>query len=589
MPTKQRFDCFEVDLAAGRLLKHGSRIHLREQSFRVLELLLARPGEVVTREELRQRLWPTDVFVDFENNLNAAVARLREALGDSAERPRFIETLPKRGYRFVATVEQPAVAPAAGQTKRVRLLVLPFVNSSGDPAQESFSDAITDDVITELAALAPGELAVIARTTAMRYKGTQKDVARIGRELKVDYIVEGGVRRAGDRIGINLQVVRSGDQEHVFAKRYDEDSAEVFGLQGRIAREIADHVGSAAAVGSISARAVGPGRATRKPTDDVVAYNEYVQGLHYLDHLGTGSRGHETARAHLEKALARDSEFALAHEALAQMYLTLGYVGSMPPRDAFAAGILHAVRALEIDNTRAETHALIAQFHKQHGYDWPDIERELANALELNPASPMVRMWYAIGWLMPQGRIHEAVTELDRALERDPLSYLLHYWRTIMLSLAREPDRVIDGARLLIELDPTAAYGWWLLGVGSSRKGLVDEAIAALQKAVDLSAGLAFMLGWFGLVLGLSGRADEARGVLERLEAVGRTTYVPPASAAWVHLGLGDVDRAFEWLDRAVDAHDQLMMPIKSYVFFDPIRNDPRFTALLCKMNLTAG
>ena len=586
MSTPLRFDCFEVDLAAGRLLKHGIRIHLREQSFRVLEQLLAQPGDVVTREDLRRQLWSSDVFVDFENNLNAAVARLREALGDSAEQPRFIETLPKRGYRFIAPVTQPPPVPAAAPPKRVRLLVLPFVNASGDPAQEFFSDAMTDDVITELAAMAPGELAVIARTTAMRYKGSHKDVLRIGRDLKADYVVEGGVRRADGRIYVNAQVIRAGDQEHVFAKRYDESAAEVFRLQGRIAREIADSVGTEAGIQVIRDRAIGGHRVTRMPTADVTAYNEYVQGLFHLDHMIADSGDHLKAKLHLERALARDPEFALAHEAMAQVYWIVGYTGLMPPKDAFAAGILHAVRALAIDNTRAEVHALIAQYHKQLGYDWPVIERELTRALELDPASPLVRMLYAVGLLMPQARLGDAIAELDLALERDPLSYQLHYWRTIMLILDRQADRVIAQARLLIELDPEAAPGWWLLGVALTRTGRFEEGLAAVRKAVELSGAAAWSTGWLGLVLGLGGRTDEAAAVLERLETMSRTAYVAPASFAWVYLGLKDLDRAFEWLDRAVDAHDQLMMPIKSYVFFDPIRDDPRFHALLRKMHL---
>jgi TolB-like protein len=588
MSTPMRFDCFEVDLAAGRLLKHGIRIHLREQSFQVLELLLARPGEVVTREDLRQRLWPTEVFVDFENNLNTAVARLREALGDSAEHPSFIETLPKRGYRLIAPVTQLASVPAAAPPRRVRLLVLPFVNMSGDPAQDSLSDAMTDDVIAELAALALDKLAVIARTTAMRYKGGREDVTEIGRDLKVDYVVEGAVRRTGDRVSVNAQVVRSGDQEHVFARRYDGTSAEMFALQGRIAREIADRVGTEAGIQGIRDRAAGGHRATRMPTADVTAYNEYVQGLFHLDHMTADSSDHSKAKLHLERALARDPDFALAHEAMVQVYWILGYTGLMPPRDAFAAGILHAVRALAIDNTRAEIHALIAQYHKQLGYDWAVIERELTRALELDPASPLVRMLYAVGLLMPQGRLGDAIAELDLALERDPLSYQLHYWRTIMLILDRQADRVIAEARLLMELGPKAAPGWWLLGVALTRTGHFDEGLAAVRRAAELSGDAAWSTGWLGLVSGLGGRADEARGVLDRLETMSRTAYVPPASFAWVYLGLREVDRAFEWLDRAVDAHDQLMMPIKSYAFFDPIRNDPRFAALLRKMNLAA-
>jgi len=586
MSTPLRFDCFEVDLAAGRLLKHGIRIHLREQSFRVLEQLLAHPGDVVTREDLRRQLWSSDVFVDFENNLNAAVARLREALGDSADHPRFIETLPKRGYRFIAPVTRPASVPAAAPPKRVRLLVLPFVNASGDPAQEFVSDTMTDDVITELAALAPDNLAVIARTTAMRYKGGGKDVSEIGRDLKADYVVEGAVRRAEGRVNVNVQVVRSGDQEHVFARRYDEASADMFALQGRIAREIADRVGAEAGIQVIRDRAIGGHRVTRMPTADVTAYNDYVQGLFHLDHMTADSSDHSKAKLHLERALARDPDFALAHEAMVQVYWILGYTGLMPPKDAFAAGILHAVRALAIDNTRAEVHALIAQYHKQLGYDWPVIERELTRALALDPASPLVRMLHAVGLLMPQGRLGDAIAELDLALERDPLSYQLHYWRTIMLILDRQADRVITQARLLIELDPEAAPGWWLLGVALTRTGRFEEGLAAVRKAVELSGAAAWSTGWLGLVLGLGGRTDEAAAVLERLETMSRTAYVAPASFAWVYLGLKDLDRAFEWLDRAVDAHDQLMMPIKSYVFFDPIRDDPRFQALLRKMRL---
>ena len=210
MPTSLRFDCFEVDLAGGQLFKRGARIHLREQSFQVLAMLLERPGQVVTREELRRRLWPDEVFVDFDNNLNTAIARLREVLNDSPEHPRYIETLPKRGYRFMASLSGPGPAPERARAQRVRVVVLPFVNLSGDPGQEHVSDAVTDDIITELASAAPEHLAVIARTTAMYYKSRSKDVTRIGRELSVDYVVEGGVRRVDDRIGINVQVISLG-------------------------------------------------------------------------------------------------------------------------------------------------------------------------------------------------------------------------------------------------------------------------------------------------------------------------------------------------------------------------------------------
>ncbi|MGE5360738.1 MAG: winged helix-turn-helix domain-containing protein [Bacteroidales bacterium] len=574
-----RFDCYEVDLAAGQVHKRGAPLRLPDQQFRVLASLLERPGQVVTREDLRRRLWPDDVFVDFENNLNIAVARLRQVLGDSAERPRFVETLPKRGYRFVADVFDATPAPEIPGAAHDRVVVLPFANLTGDPGRDYLSDAMTEEVITELAALAP-DLGVIARTTAMRYKGTRKDVTRIGRELNVQYVVEGGVCPDGDRIAITAQLIRVSDQTHVWARRYEGPSGDLFSLRTSVARAIAGTLGMES-----GERSVGRGGATGRTSPDPIACNEYIQGRYYLDRMDL--RNYSDVRSHLEKSIARDPGFALAHEALAQMYWLLGYGGFMPPRDAFGAGVLHAVRAIEIDGARAETRALVAQYRKQLDYDWPEIERELSSALQMNPASSLVRLLYAVGWLMPQGRIQDAIAELGRALEWDPLSYHVHHWLTVMFVLAHDWDRTVDQARLLIELEPDVPLGPWLLAVGLRGKGLLDESVAAQRRAVDLSGGTPMMLGWLGLILGLSGRADEALAVLDHLEALARTTtYVPPSSFAWVYLGLRHVDRAFEWLDRAIDARDQFMAPIKTYAFLDPIRNDPRFAALLRKMKL---
>jgi TolB-like protein len=219
--------------AAGQIYRRGVRLRLPDRSFRVLAALLEHPGQAVTREDLRRRLWPGEVFVDFDNILNTAVARLRDALHDSADRPRLIETLPKRGYRFIASVSEPAAAAGIARPERLRLLVLPFANSSGDAAQEYVSDAMTDEVITELARVAPDWLAVIARTTAMRYKGSRKDVARIGRELQVDYVVEGGVRHACDAVAVNVQLIRARDQTHVWARKYEGRSDDVVGSRNQ--------------------------------------------------------------------------------------------------------------------------------------------------------------------------------------------------------------------------------------------------------------------------------------------------------------------------------------------------------------------
>ena len=586
MAKTVRFDTFEVDLAAGQLYRRGVKVGLREQSFQVLAYLLEQPGEVITREQLQDRLWPADVFVDFENNLNTAVARLREALGDSAERPRFIETLPKRGYRFVASVSEAPCAAERPSVPTARIVVLPFLNLSGDPAQEYFSDAMTDEIITELAALAPEALSVIARTTAMRYKGSHKDVARIAHELSVEYIVEGGVRRNEDRMTLNVQLVRASNQTNVFAKRYQAELRDIFKTENSVARDIAAHIDNVHIVEAIRTTQSVNAPDRRPRTQNLRAYDEYRQGR---SHLGRGTpEGFEKARQHFAEAVARDSGFALAYDGLAEIYWYLAYFGFMAPKDAFATGVLYAIRALEIDSSLGETHALLGLYHKQLAYDWPELAREMARALELSPTSPIVRERYAFNVLMPHARHDEAVAQLELALEWDPLSVSVRSHLGAVLLLWRRYDRAMEEAKRVLDLEPRSYWGHAMMGSCFRDQRIFDKAIAAYRTALELSGGSSSMLGWLGMSLALGGEAAEARTFLARLDERAARAYVPPTSFAWIHLGLREIDSAFEWLERAIDARDQFIMPIKSYWFFDPIRSDPRFAALLHKMRLDA-
>ncbi len=586
MSHSVRFDCFELDLAAGRLLKHGIRIGLPGQSVQVLTALLERPGEVVPREELRRRLWPDEVFVDFDNNLNTAVARLREALGDSAERPRFIETLPKRGYRFTAAVAE--LPSAETQPRRARLAVLPFVNLSGDPAQEYFSDAMTDEIITALASVAPEHLAVIARTTAMHYKGTHQDVAHIGRELHVDYVVEGGVLRWNDQLGINVQLIQTSDQAHLFAKKYDAAMRDVFNLHTCIAQEIASRL--PAIQDRVGDEIIPAEQVRHKPTEDLVAYNEYIKGRYELWKVTPEALA--KAKQHFEAAVARDPEFALAYCALAQVYWYIGFGGFAPSKQTDPVGRFYALRAIEIDPALAESHALLSYYPKQRHYneplcyyDWAASLKDAVRARELNPRSPLVQVRYAIV-LMVLGRLEESAAELEQALESDPLSLELRNWFVEVLCLGRQGERALEQARQLVELEPGHFISHWLLGHAYLALERYEESAGATRRAVELCGGLPLPLGWLGLSVGLGGHPAEARAILERLHAIAKQAYVPPTCFAWTHLGLGEIDEAFVWMDRAVDAPDRMMSPIKNYPFFDPLRGDPRFTALLRKMNL---
>ena len=580
-----RFDCYEVDLAGGQVYKRGVRLPLREQSFRVLASLVEHPGQAVTREDLRRQLWPDEVFVDYDNILNSAIARLREALGDSANQPRYIETLPKHGYRFIAPVSEPNATAEAAPARRPRLLVLPFVNSSGDPAQEYFIDAVTDEVITELAALTPGELAVIARTTAMHYKGTHKDVSRIGREVTVDYVVEGAVRRVDDRVGISVQLVRVSDQTHVFAKRFEADLGDIFDVYGSVAQAVAAQIGIPAVAEGHAASSAVAARPPRKPPADLVAYNCYIQGRYLLERPGS-PEGWVKARECMEAAIARDPQFALAYAGLAELWWLAGFFGMIPPKNALPQGTFNALRAVEIDSSLADAHALLAQYRKQVDFNWGEVRREMALALELNPDSPTVLMRYATTGLMPFGRVEEAAAELERAVELDPLAMHPRFWLEIMLWLGRRYERAIEQGQLAVELAPADFVPHYTIGLVYRDAGMFDQAIAAHRKAVDLSGGGPLMLGALGLALAQSGDKAGARALLERLRAMPPKVYVPPTSFAFIHIGLVEIDEFFEWMDRAIDERDHMITPIKTYPFFDPVRDDPRYLGLLRRMNL---
>jgi TolB-like protein/Tfp pilus assembly protein PilF len=575
VPEILRFGAFEADLAAGRLLKHGVRINLRKQSFEVLASLLESRGNMVTRDDLRRRLWPDAVFVDFDNGLNSAIGRLRAALGDSAERPLYIETLPKYGYRFIAKVSAPAVEPVRPSPPASRIVVLPFLNLSGDAGQDFLSEAMTDEIIGALAELAADSLAVIARTTAMHYRGTHKDVARIARELRVDYVVEGAVRPDAAKMALNVQLIRASDQAHVWAGSYETALGDLFTLRHTIAETIAARL-------HVPPRKDGAS-ATKKPTDDLEAYTLYLKGRHHL--MLQTAQDFAAAKECFERAVALDPRFALAYDALAELHWYLGFVGLAAPTAVAGIGMFYALRALEIDNALAETHALLGIFRLSlPDFDSDDVKRHYERARALNPSSPLVRIRYAIGMLLFERRIEEAIAETEAALESDPLSLFMLAWYGFFLWLDRQYDRAMQQGRLMVEIDPTHYGGYWTSAMYCREKGLFDEAIAAHRRAVELTGGSPLMLGWMGLTLGRAGHVTEAREVLEQLRAAAERTYVPPSSFAWTYLGLRDIDNTFAWLNRAVDACDLMVIPLETFPFLDALRADPRYPVLLRKL-----
>jgi tetratricopeptide (TPR) repeat protein len=447
---------------------------------------------------------------------------------------------------------------------------------------------MTDEIITELAALAPDELAVIARTTAMRYKGTHKDVSRIGRELTVDYVVDGAVRRHDDHVVITMQLVRVSDQAHVFAKRDEADLGDIFNVYQGLARAIGAQIGIPSVLDDQAASAAVAARPPRKPTADLVAYNCYIQGRYHLDR-GESPASWMKAREYLEAAIAHDPQFALAHDGLADLWWHAGFFGMVPPRDALSKGIVNAMRAVEIDGSLAQAHALLAQYRKQLDYNWDEVSRGMALALELDPVSPVVLTRHAVTALMPFGRVEEAAAELEKAVELDPLAMFPLFprmWLAIMLWLGRRYDRAIEQGQVVLDLAPEHFVSQFGIGMVYRDARMFDQAIAAHRRAVELSGGAPLMLGVLGLALAQSGDEAGARAVIERLRRMPPTVYVAPSNFAWIHLGLGELDEFFACMGRAIDERDHMIMPIKTYPFLDPVRDDPRYLGLLRRLNL---
>jgi serine/threonine-protein kinase len=466
-----------------------------------------------------------------------------------------------------------ALKQVGGSAPVPAIAVLPFTNMSDDKEDEYFSDGLTEEVINALTKIAG--LRVTARTSSFAFRGKEQDIREIGARLAVDNILEGSVRRAGNRIRVTVQLIKVSDACHLWSERYEREITDVFAIQDEISQVIADKL----RVGFGQER-----RTSRRPTDNLEAYNLYLQGRYHLSKFTP--EGFAKAKQCFEQAVALDPSFALAYDALSEFYWYLGFFGFIPPKEAFLTGIWAALRAVEIDDTLAETHALIGMYRKELDYNWLEVKREMNRALDLNPSSSTVRIRNVLSGLMPLGRMKESVEELKIVIESDPLSLFARWWLGIMYFLARDNDFALEQAQFIIDTDSSYYPGHWLRGLICLEKGALGEAVAEFREAVVLSGSVPLMLGWLGLGLARAGEAAAAGALLDRLAGISRTAYVPPSSFAWIHLGLGNADEAFTWMERAIDARDPMIVPIKTYPFLDPLRSDPRFHALLRKMNL---
>jgi serine/threonine-protein kinase len=464
------------------------------------------------------------------------------------------------------------VEPAVS-TQVASIAVLPFLNLTGNKENEYFADGLVEGIINALTRVP--SLRVIARTSAFAFRNQVQDVREIGARLGVEQVLEGSVQRSDARIRITVQLIDASTGGHLWGEHYDRRITDVFAIQDDIARSI---------IGRFHADPGARASVARRPTNDMEAYDLYLRGRYHLSRWTPESMAR--ARQCLESAITRDPEFALAYDSLGELDWYGACFGLEAPRVALSRGIYAVLRALEIDPTLAESHALLGMYRKELDYNWAEVDRELQRALELSPSSPLVHLRYALCCPLPAGRMDETVAEVEFALQSDPLSLFVRWWMMGMCLCARRLEQAMAQARVMQEIDPTYFLSWVGMAWVDMAAGRLDSATTALSRARELSGGAPLTIGFLSLVLGLQGSQSEARALLAQLEEASRLTYVPATCVAWAYLGLGQVDEAFRHFDRAVDERDAFMIPIKSNPFLDPLRGDPRFHALLRKMNL---
>jgi TolB-like protein/DNA-binding winged helix-turn-helix (wHTH) protein/Flp pilus assembly protein TadD len=644
-----RFGAFELDLRTGELRKAGVRVNLPEQPYQVLRTLLDRPGDLVTREELRQRLWPAETFVDFEHGLNAAVRRLRDALGDSADSPRFVETLPRRGYRFIAPVsrngvapfltlaapsapDQPTLAPAiedardtpstsesipgppsrisvrglvaasillsvlvlgasgyllwrspasasTRSTTRFMLAVLPFENLTGDPEQEYISDGMTEELNAQLGGMNPSRLGVIARQSAMQFKKTTKRADQIGSDLGVSHLLEGSLRKNGGRIRIAVKLIDTESESQLWAEQYERDAQDLLTLQREVAAAVTSRITATLGVTAPNVTA-----GVRRHSTIAEAYDQYLRGRHHLWQRDT-PEGFAKAREHFQRAIDLDASYAHAYSGLSDTYSMLGSVGLLPMREAYSLARAAALKALDLDDTLAEAHTSLAFILADYDWDWDAADRHFRLAVELNPNYETAVRTYP-SYLSWWGRHEEALVFAGRARDLDPVSPNARHNLGLAHYFAGRYDDAITQFREALDLDPNFGGAHVMLGRTYAAKGLPDRAVEELELAKGLMGSRPDVITPMAYVLAKAGRRREALATLDELRRIAKPRDPSPFRIAYVNIGLGETDVAFEYLNKAIDARDWQMAMLKVEPAFEGLRSDPRFAALLQRVGL---
>lgn len=574
------FGPFELEPGTCELRNAGLVVRLQPQPCRVLAMLVTRAGRLVSREEIQKEIWGGQTFVDFEQGLNFCIRHIRSALGDTAGTPRYIETLPRRGYRFIAPVDgSVALRPEQWRNiettiNKVRLAVLPFENLSSDPKHDYFADGMTDALITELAQISG--LRVISRTSVMRFKGTRKPLPEIAHELNVEAAVEGSVLPAGDRVRVTAQLIEVSSDRYVWAESYERDLQEILALQRKLARAIAR---------GIRVRLT-PQEHARLANARILSpevYQAYLKGRYHWNRRTEEAL--KKAVSCFEHAIALDASYAPAYAGLADSYGLLAYYSHLSPDEAFPRAKAAIQHALEIDDGAAEAHTSLGYITQMYEWNWSEAEREFKRAVELNPSYATGHHWHAT-YRMMVGQFDEAIEEIRRAQELDPLSLIINTTVGSILYCARQYDRTIEQCRKTIELDDNFPAPHCYLGRAYLQQSRHDEAIAEFQKALQLSGRSPRFIEELAYAHGVAGNHQKASELLNELNALSERRYVSPYYLSLVHLGMSDTGKAFDYLGQAIKGRSAELVWMKVDPRLDPLRKDARFTEMLHQIGL---
>jgi TolB-like protein/Tfp pilus assembly protein PilF len=565
-----RFDDVVVERDLFRLLKRDQATTLEPRAFDLLIYLIEHRGRVVEKQELFDQVWKESFVTD--NALTQEIKNIRRAIGDPADNPHYIKTFPKHGYCFIADVVEER-EPAA--TSAPCIAVLPFVNLSGTPENDYFCDGLAEELLNSLTRVK--DLRVIARTSAFSLRHQQLDVREIGRRLNATTVLEGSVQKTGNHLRVFTQLIGTADGCHIWSERFDRQMDDVFAIQDEITEAIISKL-------KVKLLADEKMALVKRHTESVDAYHLYLKGRYFWNkRFEPGTM--QNAIGQFQKAIEIDPHYALAYSGLADCYNLLGIFQFRAPGDVFPKARETSERALKLDDTLAEAHASLAYTRMLYEWDWQGAEREFKKALAINPNYAPAHLWYA-QYLCAMERFDEAIAEVRRAQGLDPISLAINANVGLVLCWARKYKQAREQLERTLELDPHFGLTHYYLAKVLLAEGTYEEAIAEFQETLEKTGGMPLAMIKLGYAYGRSGKKGEAKKMLQEVEAHFKQRGLPSSLLAWIHLGLGDLEKTFQCLNRACDEHSPLLPWLKIYPDFDIVQRDPRFQELLRRLNL---